>query len=126
MHLLNVMILARDYKRTVAWYKKVLGLKTKLVVAEGFDYTTLARPGLTLGVTPAKQMRVKPPKSRANNPVLMQLHVSDVRGFMKRVERSGGRILFGPGQDTHKGKSYGYGAVADIEGNPIWVVDLRE
>ncbi len=120
-HLCTV-VLADNYKKLVAWYQKTLQMKKKLVVTEGFDWTELARPGLRIGITPAKQMGKKLPKKRANA-VLLHLVTRDVRGLLKRVKKCGGQIPFGPTYDE-KGK-YWYGAFHDIEGNDVWVIDLE-
>lgn len=122
--LLCTVVLAKDYARTVAWYRKTFALKTRMVVTEGFDWTELERPGLRIGFAPARQMRVKLPARRANA-VVMHLTTRDVRGLMRRVAHAGGKVLFGPSQDAFKGKKYWYGAFADVEGNAIWVADLR-
>jgi len=122
--LLCTVVLAKDYRRTVAWYRKTFAMKTRLVVDEGFNWTELQRPGLRIGFAPAKQMGVKLPARRANA-VLMHLTTPDTRGLMRRVARAGGKVLFGPKPDTHKGKTYWYGGFADPEGNSVWVADLR-
>jgi predicted enzyme related to lactoylglutathione lyase len=121
--LLNVVVLTRDYQKMVAWYRRVLQMKLDLVVDEGFDYTELKRPGLLIGFTPARQMKAALPRRRANA-VVPQLSVGDVRGFLRRVGREGGKIVFGPSQDEYRKRKYWYGAFADPEGNQIWVVDL--
>jgi predicted enzyme related to lactoylglutathione lyase len=120
-HLCTV-VLARNYPKLVAWYRKALAMKVKRVVTEGFDWTELAREGLRIGITPAKQMGVKLPAKRSNA-VVLHLVSRDVRGLMKQVKRAGARILFGPSHDEKDG--YWYGAFADLEGNPIWVIDLE-
>ncbi len=121
-HLCTV-VLAKDYKKLVAWYRKALAMKPKTVVTEGFDWTELARPGLRIGITPAKQMGSKLVTPR-RNAVILHLVSRDVRGLMKHVKKAGARTLFGPNYDE-KGK-YWYGAFTDIEGNPVWVIDLEK
>lgn len=120
-HLCTV-VLARDYRRLVAWYRKALDMKPKLVVTEGFDWTELARPGLRIGITPARQMKAKLATPR-RNAVILHLVSKDVRGLLRRIKRHGGRVLFGPSRNTDP--EYWYGAFADIEGNPVWVIDLE-
>lgn len=97
-------------------------MKPKLVVTEGFDWTELARPGLRIGITPARQMKAKLPRQSANA-VILHLVSKDVRGLMRHVKKCGAKIQFGPTHNTEDG--YWYGAFEDLEGNPIWVIDLE-
>ena len=121
-HLCTV-VLAKNYAKLVAWYRKALDMKVKRVVTEGFDWTELKRPGLVIGFTPAKQMGTKLPAKRANA-VILHLVSKDVRGLLARVKRHGAKVPFGPSYDE-KGK-YWYGGFLDIEGNPVWVIDLED
>ncbi|GEM_PF-423810 len=120
-HLCTV-VLARDYRRLVDWYRKALRMKPKLVVTDGFDWTELARPGLRIGFAPAKQMGVKLPRKRSNA-VILHLISKDVRALLRDVKKCGARIAFGPSLNKEDG--YWYGAFEDLEGNPIWVIDLE-
>lgn len=120
-HLCTV-VLATNYKKLVAWYKKAFSMKTKLVVTEGFDWTELTRNGLRIGLAPAAQMGAKLPRKRANA-VILHLVSKDVRGLMRKVKACGARIRFGPNYNEEE--KYWYGAFDDIEGNQIWVLDLE-
>ncbi len=97
-------------------------MKPNLVVTEGFDWTELARPGLRIGFTPAKQMGAKLPKKR-RNAVILHLVTLDVRGILRRVKKCGGKVPFGPTYD--EGGKYWYGGFQDLEGNTVWVIDLE-
>lgn len=104
--------------------RKSFRLKTRVVVTDRFAWTELERPGLRIGFAPARTMHMRLPRRRANT-VVTHLTTRDVRGLMRRVARAGGKILFGPSRDAFKGRMYWCGAIADIEGNAIWIADLR-
>ncbi len=120
-HLCTV-VLTKNYKRMVAWYKKALDLKAKTVVAEGFDWTELARPGLRIGFTPAVQMGARLASPR-RNAVILHLVSRDVKGLLARVKRAGAKAW---GPKRSEDGAYWYGGFVDIEGNPVWVIDLED
>lgn len=68
-------------------------------------------------------MGVKPTSPR-NNTVIIQLSVSDINKLFAKVKKTSGKILFGPSLDEKEG--YLYGALADIEGNQIWIIEARK
>ena len=119
---LYTVVLARDYEKLVTWYRKALQLKVRRVVTEGYDWTELERPGLRIGIAPAKQMGVTLPKKRTNA-VVLHLVTKDVKGLLKRAKQHGGTVAFGPSRDAEK--KYTYGAFRDIEGNDVWLIDLE-
>ncbi|KAF0239812.1 MAG: hypothetical protein FD180_5166 [Planctomycetota bacterium] len=82
---LCTVILARDYRKLVAWYRKTLQMKVRRVVTERYDWTELERPGLRIGITKAKQMGVKLPRKRANA-VVLHLVTKDVKGLLRRAK----------------------------------------
>ena len=117
---LCTVILARDYRKLVAWYRKALLMKVRHVVSKGYDWSGLERPGLHIGITPAKQMGVKLPRKRSNA-VILHLVTKDVKGLLKRVKRHRGKVAFGPAYNEKE--KYWYGAFHDIEDNDVWVID---
>ena len=120
LKLLNVVILAENYQKLMDWYINALGLELQQEWTEDYHYAELAYDGhLVVGITPAKEMGMKPPQPR-NNATMIQLVVSDIKAFMERIEKHGGTIVFGPEVDAKEG--FSYGAVNDIEGNQIWVI----
>jgi len=119
---LCTVVLARDYRKLIAWYRKTLQMKIRRVVTEGYDWTELERPGLRIGITKAKQIGVKLPRKRSNA-VVLHLVTKDVKGLLRRAKACGGKVAFGPTWDP-KGK-YWCGAFHDIEGNDVWVIDLE-
>ena len=120
LRLLNVVILPEDYPKLVDWYIKALGLEIQEEWTANYHYAELSYDKqLVVGITPAKEMDMTPPKPR-NNAAIMQLVVSDIQAFFKRLEAHGGTLVFGPSFEESEG--FYYGAVNDIEGNQIWVV----
>ncbi len=120
LKLMNVVILANDYQKMVDWYINALGLSLQQEWTADYHYAELVYEGqLVVGITPAKEMKMFPPTPR-NNAAIIQLEVSDIKAFYKRIEKNGGVIVFGPSYDE-KEKFY-FGAVNDIEGNQIWII----
>lgn len=116
----EVVILAEDFDAMVAWYVKALGFQIVKTFNDGYRYCNLeTESGIRIGIAPAEEMGVTL-GARANNPVLLQFGVPDVRLFFEELQRAGGSITFGPSFDE-SGKFW-YGGVSDLEGNPIWVV----
>ena len=115
------VILAENYESLVAWYRDTLDLKVVSRHDEGFHYTHLENPaGVRLGIAVAEEMNVEP-RERSRNTVLMQFEVNDVRAFLAHIEVSGGSASFGPSFNREEG--FWFGAFADPEGNPFWIVD---
>ena len=123
INLLNPMILAENYEELAEWYEKTFDLAIKTRVEEGEEHMELGTPSKILfGFARAKEMGVKPSTPR-NNAVIIQLSVNDINELFDKVEKTGGKILFGPSISEEEG--YLYGGLADIEGNQIWVIERR-
>jgi predicted enzyme related to lactoylglutathione lyase len=117
----ETVILASDFRRLVEWYREVLGFSVTSLFEEDYHYCNLETvSGIRIGIGDAKEMGVKP-VDRGCNTVLMQIEVDDVKVLFEHLAEAGGTKLFGPSFDE-KG-SFWFGGFADIEGNPIWVVD---
>ena len=116
----ETVILADDRESLARWYTEALGFR---VTADHSDvqFTNLETDsGMKLGIGSVAFMQMEIPASRASA-VILQIEVEDVRGFMDEIAKGDGSIVFGP--DFAKGDDYWYGAIADPEGNQIWVVD---
>lgn len=120
-HLCTV-VLARNYRKLVDWYRTTLRMKVRRVVTGGYDWTELERPGLRIGIASAKQMGAALPRKRANA-VVLHLVSKDVPGLLRRAKACGGKVPFGPTRNAKEG--YCYGAFRDIEGNDVWVIDVE-
>jgi len=119
--LINAVTLAQDYEKLVAWYRETLELEIKLQVDNDYRYTDLAKAGkLVVGICPAKEMNHTPTTPR-NNSVVLQISVDDIEELFAQVKESEGTIIFGPAVDKNEG--FRFGAFADIEGNPVWVME---
>jgi predicted enzyme related to lactoylglutathione lyase len=117
----EMVILADDFDAVVSWYINALGFRVIKTFTEGYRYCNLeTESGIRIGIAPATDVGVVP-GDRANNTVLLQIEVPDVKHFFERLTKSGGVVTFGPSFD--KSGKFWFGGVADIEGNPIWVVD---
>ncbi len=117
----EVVILAEHYDAMVAWYVDVLGFRITKQFADGYRYCNLeTESGIRIGIAPASEVGVTP-GDRANNTVLLQVGVPDVRAFFDRLQEAGGTVTFGPSFD--ESGQFWYGGFADLEGNPIWVVN---
>lgn len=120
LKLMNVVILANNYQKMVDWYINALGLEMIQEWTTDYHYAELAYESqLVVGITPAKEIDISPPSPR-NNATIIQLEVSDIKAFYERIKKNGGVIVFGPSYEE-KEKFY-FGAVNDIEGNQIWVI----
>ncbi len=123
MHIVRpreLVILAEDRKALVKWYIERLGFE---VVAhhEKEAYSNLeTKSGVQIGIGSLSAMEIEAASPRTNA-VIMQIEVEDVPGFFADLKASGDTIVFGP--DESKADGYWYGAIADPEGNQIWVVD---
>ena len=117
----EMVVLVDDFDATVSWYVDVLGFRVTARFTEEYRYANLeTESGIRIGIAPAAEMGVEP-TDRANNNVILQMGTPDVKALLCRVQENGGVILFGPSFD--QGGGFWYGAFADLEGNPIWVVD---
>lgn len=122
--LLNSVVLAENYEELIDWYVKTFDLNIQSQTQEGEGYTELEHSGkLVVGIAKAHEMGVHPTTPRSNT-VIIQLAVSDIDALFDNVQKTGGRILFGPSLDEKGG--YVYGGCADIEGNQIWIVEKKE
>ncbi len=125
---ISTVVLAEDYEKLSQWYIDTFGLEKNPATSDANDeysYCELIRDGQTiLAVTNASEMGAIPPTPRANTAII-QLYISDIEPFFKKVAENGGTIQFGPSHDPNYG-GYNYGGFADIEGNPFWVVDRKE
>jgi len=117
----EIVILAEEYEALVAWYVEVLGFRITKRFANRYRYCNLETDsGIRIGIAPAAESGVTP-GDRSRNTVLLQVEVADVEAFLEYVESKGASIAFGPSYDEASG--FWFGAFADPEGNPIWVVD---
>lgn len=115
------VILASDFSAMIAWYQDVLGFKTVNLIEEGYHYCNLeTASGIKLGIAAAEEMGVAP-VDRANNSVILQFEVDDLRALFTQLEQSGASITGGPTFSEKDG--FWFGSFADPEGNPFWVVD---
>ena len=125
LQLMNAVILAEDYARLRDWYIDALQLELDGEWTEKYHYAELVRDGrYVVGIADAGEMKVTPvPKdARKHAAVVPQLNVSDVRGFLARIEEKGGEVPFGPSFEEDEG--FWYGGFSDPEGNPFWVVEM--
>lgn len=115
------VILATEFSSLVAWYRDVLGFTVVKCFEEGFHYANLETPsGIKLGIADANEMGVTPGDRRGNT-VVLQFEVDDVREFFALLKQAGASITNGPSFDADG--EFWFGAFADPEGNPFWVVD---
>ena len=119
----ELVILASDYSKLLAWYQEALGFQITADFTEDYKYCNLETPsGIQIGIGDAAEMGVEP-IDRSTHTVIPQIEVDDVKEFFKHLEKSDATITFGPSFDEN-GKFW-YGGFADPEGNPFWVVDLN-
>jgi len=117
----EVVILAEDYDTLVAWYVEVLGFRIARQFTDGYRYTNLENDsGIRIGIAPAAEAGVTP-GDRSGSTVLLQVGAPDVKALFEHLTQAGGTITFGPSFDERG--QFWYGGFADLEGNPIWVVD---
>jgi uncharacterized glyoxalase superfamily protein PhnB len=115
------VILANEFSELLAWYRDALGFTVVNLIEEGFHYCNLETPsGIKLGIADAAEMGVVPNSPR-NNAVVLQFEVDDVQELFSRLEQSGASITNGPLFNAKD--EFWFGAFADPEGNPCWVVD---
>ena len=117
----ETVILATDFSALVSWYARVLGFTIVKLFEDGFHYCNLETPsGIKIGIADAKEVGVHP-ADRQNNAVVLQIEVDDLKQFFAHLEQAGASITKGPAYD--EGGGFWFGGFADLEGNPIWVVD---
>ncbi|MEM7168451.1 MAG: VOC family protein [Planctomycetota bacterium] len=117
----ETVILAADFDALVRWYQEALGFAVTQRIEDGFHYCHMQTDsGIRIGIAAAQEMGVKS-VDRANNSVVLQLEVDDLREFFTQVQQRGAAITGGP--NFNQADSFWFGAIADPEGNPIWVVD---
>ncbi len=117
----EIVILADDYDAMVKFYTDVLGFRIAKTFSDGYQYCNLeTETGIRIGIAPAAEVGVTP-RDRTSNTVLLQVGVPDVPLFFQQLQRAGATVIFGPSFDE-TGKFW-FGGIADLEGNPIWVVD---
>ena len=117
----ELVILADDYDAMVSWYVDVLGFRVVKAFSEAYHYSNLETDsGIKIGIAPASEVGVNP-GNRESNTVLLQVAVPDVKQFVEKLQAHGVTVAFGPLFD--KAGDFWFGAIEDVEGNPIWVVD---
>jgi predicted enzyme related to lactoylglutathione lyase len=117
----EIVILAEDFDRLVAWYRDVLGFDVVRLFEDQFHFCNLeTSSGIRLGIGLASEMGVVP-GDRQHNTVVFQIEVDDVRGLFEFLEENGATITGGPSFDEQM--KFWFGSFADPEGNPVWVVD---
>ena len=120
--LLNVVVLAEDFHKQVGFYKNAFNLEIGLEESEEYHYCELnSGKQVVVGIAVASEMNHNNPAIPRNNTTLMQLEVSDIDETFNSVKEFGGKVVFGPSQEEKY--NFRYGAVADPEGNQIWVVE---
>ena len=122
LELMNAVVMAEDYERLRDWYVDALELTLEEEWTEKYHYAELTKDGrLVVGIASAKEMVVEP-RDRKSATVVAQLNVEDARGFLARVGEKGADVPFGPSFDEDG--EFWFGGFADIEGNPVWVVEM--
>lgn len=120
VQLFNTVVQANDYNATIDWYQKVFGLDILSKEEEDYHYVDLGiGDHVIVGIAMATEMDHTPSSPR-NNSTLMQLKVEGIEEIFEAVKAHGGTILFGPSY-SEKYEMH-YGAVADLEGNQIWMI----
>ncbi len=115
------VILAADFAALVAWYRDVLGFAVIRKFEDGYHYCNLeTASGIRIGIGVAEEMGVAP-DDRSRNTVILQFEVDDVAALFDHLAGNGGTVLFGP--TFSEADRFWFGAFADPEGNPCWVVD---
>ena len=117
----ETVILAAGFSELVAWYRDVLGFSVVNLFEDGFHYCNLETPsGIKIAIADAQEMGVVP-GDRRNNTVVLQFEVDDVRELFGHLKQTGASITNDPAFNKQDG--FWFGAFADPEGNPYWVVD---
>jgi predicted enzyme related to lactoylglutathione lyase len=122
LELMNAVVMAEDYERLRDWYVEALDLTLESEWTENYHYAELVKDGrLVVGIASAEEMNVTP-RDRKSATVVAQLNVEDVKAFLARVREHGADVPFGPSHDEDG--DFWFGGFADIEGNPVWVVEM--
>ena len=117
----ETVILAEDFDVLVAWYRDVLGFEVVQLFEDGMHYANLkTASGIRIGIGLAGEVQVEP-RDRAANTVVLQFEVDDVPELLIHIGNHGGVVQHGP--TFNKEEGFWFGAFADPEGNPIWLVD---
>jgi len=124
LQLMNAVVQAEDYEGLKNWYMQALDLELSEEWTEKFHYAELVRDGrLVFGIADAREMGIEP-GDRKRATVMPQLNVDDVKAFLAQVKERGGTVPFGPSYDEDL--DLWFGGFADIEGNPVWVVQMPQ
>jgi predicted enzyme related to lactoylglutathione lyase len=119
----ETVLLATSFAALVSWYTEVLGFRVTKKFDGDFHYCNMETPsGIEIGIASASEMGVTPTDRRCNT-VILQFEVDELRGFFASVEAAGGTITDGP--TFNERDEFWFGAFADPEGNPCWVVDKQ-
>jgi len=119
----EIVIFADDFEKLSNWYREVFNMDVHLKSTDGYHYCHLKNAhGLEIGIADGAEMGVTP-GDRGNNSVVFQIEVEDVKAFFAHIESHQGKTPFGPAYDENDG--FWFGSITDIEGNPIWVVDVN-
>jgi predicted enzyme related to lactoylglutathione lyase len=117
----ELVILADDFAKLYAWYRDVLGFKVTKLFDDDYHYCNMETDsGIKIGIASAKEMDMVPGK-RANNTVVLQIEVDDLKELYTHMKEHGVTELNGPFFDKKNG--FWFGGFSDVEGNPCWVVD---
>ena len=115
------VVLAQDFYALIEWYERVLGFQRVQLIDDAYRYAILEVPGkIRIGFGEAKQMGIEAPNP-THGTVRLQWEVQPLEAFMEAFQAQSGTVVFGPSRDAADG--YMYGAIRDIEGNEIWLVD---
>jgi predicted enzyme related to lactoylglutathione lyase len=111
----EIVILARDFERLVAWYQTALDFQ----LTKQFDelpYANLeTEGGVAIGIGSAP-----PGITNGEATLIAQIETDDVAALLQRVLAAGG-LTHGPDRDAAAG--FCFGSFRDPEGNSWWVVD---
>ena len=117
------VILATDFYALIEWYERMFGFTRLQLVDDRYRYAILEIAGkIRIGFGEAKPMGIQQPDP-ANGTVRLQWEVHPLDEFMAWFADNGGEVVFGPSVDAVD--QYMYGAIRDLEGNEIWLVDAN-
>jgi len=113
----ELVLLARDHERLVAWYVETLGFR--IITRDlGLPYATLESDGgVRIGIGAAP-----PDVPAAESTIVPQIETDDVLALLRRIQAGGGRVD-GPMQDPQHG--FLFASFQDPERNIWWIVDGR-
>ena len=119
------VLLAQDFSALLGWYEAALGFSRVQVFDGAYRYALVQGPGgVRLGIAEAAPLglRAPPPGGSA---VRLQWEIENLPAFFDwfetQAEAHGGAVAFGPQRDAADG--FVFGAIRDLEGNEIWLVD---